>query len=157
MTGRARELLLEVLLLSERYSEREIEWVRRKLSQYPNADHIGELLRPFQTAKHGEDREPARLKQDEGDPTELASAFLAQLASARSAREHRRVDGVAKRLAISALAKTHEELIEAIRRSLQKMPHDELLKFIRNYKISTGPDDSYVGLAQYLIRDRRND
>ena len=152
MTGRSRELLLEVLLLGVRYTASEIAWVKRELSKYPDAAGIGDLLKPLrpQAPTKTDTRQPAN---EEGELAVKIRAFTSDLLRGRSTRDRQRILGVARRLGIPTAPGSAGDIVEKIRSKLQEMEPADAAAVLRVYTSSSGSaDKDYVGLANYLIR-----
>ena len=158
MSTRARQLLLEILLLAERYSDREIDWAARELAQSPRGSEIGRLLHVHvsREADRSGVLEEVRIARNDEDnevtPKAVAASFVAQLGKAKSSRDKKRVEGIARRLRIVVDGKSLDEQIKAISMSLDNLDEGELKSFLGNYKMPSSADHGYVGLANYLIR-----
>lgn len=149
MSARSKELLLEVLLLSVRYSAAEVAWVKKELSNYPAGSEFRDLLRSFRSGDQPRVR-PAQTKQDtRTDISRVAPSDA--FPNPRSDRERRRLENVAKRLGLKLRGKTTDELAESVRGKLKELPPQEAELAIRGRGEGSRPDDGYIGLANFLI------
>ena len=157
MKSRERQLLLEILLIIERYSSVEIESAARELKDSGVQSEIFALM---QAVHHGNSAisgsHMAEAEQTFSKES-LIENFVAQLQNARSSKSLQRTQGIARKLSISSTNENGQIVIKSIREKLQGMEEAEVRKFVRSYKTTGRPDEGYMGLAQYLIRSRKED
>lgn len=161
MTSKERQLLLEVLLLAERYSSQEITKVTRELASLFGDLGIMTLVQVAHQSKMGATNTfapavvtPAPPPEEVSGSKSLIDDFVRHLQTSKSSRSRRRIELVAEKLALPSSNKDTQELLGLIKTQLQAMSTDDALKFLRSYKTSNRPDENYLGLAQFLIRDR---
>jgi hypothetical protein len=155
VSPRAKQLLLEVLLLSERYSDKDIAWVRNQLADNTQATQIMDLfVKPLQQSEIG------ASKRNVNDPIDLKSkktALVESLLKSRSNHGLRRAENIAQRLNIKLSGQAHQELVREIDNKLSKMDDRQLSRFLRPYKTIAEVDDAYIGLANTLMRPSHED
>ncbi|MDQ0468177.1 hypothetical protein [Labrys wisconsinensis] len=151
MSKRGQELLLELLLLSLRYTKKDIDWAQRELARYPQAQHL-RIAFEMLNRRSPTDLSPERLhKREEEDTKVRASTLIAKLDSPRSAKETRKLVSIARRLGITTQDRTNDEVISIVKQELDKMDLSTLHRFLGASKSPQSPDEDYLGLAEYLI------
>lgn len=144
--SRPTELILELLLLRERYSLGELEKARMALknaSTDPFFRELAQVISEFTPVQR------SRVKLEGLGTSEKLDIFLRELKSGGS---RKRLDGVAKRLGLSDLR--DKDRIEQVTSALKRMSDQQLKEFLRPYKVGVETDQGYQGLASFLIHNR---
>lgn len=155
MKSSARQLLLEVLLLRERYTNDDFDRVRSFLSSSSHErelEALSDLLVAFIPAKTDKrSTSPAYTT----DPSNAKQRFLNSLKGRRSAASTKRMQTIVKRLGFSDKEKSqhlsHDDMLSRITEALDHMSEGELLSFLKPYKVTPPADEGYLGLANYIM------
>lgn len=155
MKSSARQLLLEVLLLRERYTNDDFDRVRGFLS---GSNHerelaaVSELLVAFTPA---EANKRSISPADTTDPSIAKQRFLISLKGRRSAASTKRMRAILKRLGFSDKEQSrnlsHDDMMSTITEALDRMSEGELSSFLKPYKVNPPADEGYLGLANYIM------
>lgn len=158
MTSRGRQLALELLLLSEKYTRQEVLWATRQLHRSGHrSSEVGIIvatLRELYPEEQSEENHSNKKNQtpEEGSSTQLIERLVSQLETTGASRARRRAESVASRLRVKTLGRSTSDIISDVRRSLLRLDESRRREILSNYKIGSDTDKGYVGLAEYLIR-----
>lgn len=151
MSERAKQLLLELLLLQAKYSPEELAAVERVLDSA--ADR--ELLLPVINLLHKlEAPRPRKGELSRGKLSlgELKEQFVDSLKNRSRSRDVKGLKSIAYQLNIEQLSEDRNKAISQISHQLSRMNNEELEKFLRRTRRINRPDEGFVGLANYILR-----
>ncbi len=155
MKSGARQLLLEVLLLRERYTNDDFDRVSKFLSGSRNERELlalSELLVAFTPTKADK---PSTSPTDATDPSTAKQRFLTSLKGRRSAASSKRMRAILKRLGLPEKEQSRylsdEDMLSRITELLDRMSDDQLSAFLKPYKVNPPADEGYLGLANYIM------
>lgn len=151
MSSRVRELILELMLLRERFSARDISSAARVLVNGKADPALREILELLE----GVDERSRTQAVSQASPEDAISRrdrFLRSI-KRQSKASDKRLLMIAKKLGISLSLGRREEMVNVITSKLSEMDEETLNKFLRPYKSEPSPDKNYLGLANYLIHN----
>lgn len=154
MSDRAKQLLLELLLIREKYSDQELRAVHDAVANGRFSAEVDLLMETLELlARH---RRPAKKPPvNRMEPQEEKALFLSGLKGRRSLAVEKRLTSVAKRLGISGSVRSGDRnLLLEIENRLNEMTEEELGKFLKPYRLRSPVDEGYVGLSNYLMHNQ---
>jgi hypothetical protein len=150
MTAKYRQLVLEVMLLRERYSDREIAEASQAFSNRNSDPVFRDIENMLGFAKP---REPS-TKKAQGPSVNIEDrkrAFIDSLDSQNRKSSNKRLEMVARRLGVELSYDNRRRTIASITTKLNKMDPKDLEDFLRPYKIELEADQGYMNLATFIL------
>ncbi|HEY0031926.1 MAG TPA: hypothetical protein VGB81_01545 [Devosia sp.] len=153
MTDRTRQLLLELLLIRERYSSQEIQRLLSAVTEGMFDEEVKEVLQLLDRIPKSRPARASRAKPSSFNAQEAREKFLRIIRMPETSAETRRLKNVARRLGLDN-ARSNAELVERVRSEVNRLEEKELRAFLRPYRLDEAPDEGYIGLANFLMHNK---
>jgi hypothetical protein len=144
------QLVLELFLLRERFTKAQIEAARVAIKRSASDPILSDLIETLAAIRDARPvKEPRKSEVSLHDKRDM---FLKSIGGRKSASARKRLLSIAKRLDIDPRG-THLE--EDVAAKVSAMDDEQLSIFLRPLKASGGADQAYLGLANYLIDNKK--
>jgi len=153
MTTQARQLILELLLLREKFSERDVKSALTLLAEGKNDKFFQDLSLLYQAL-------PAAPKtRKKARPATKTSTLLKKRRDnlIRGIREEtpsskKMLSSLADKFGLKSEAQSSDEFRLLITEKLRNLDENELKAFFEGDRDRSKPDQGYLGLANFLIK-----
>ena len=149
MSYKANQLVLEILLLRERYDARDLvaaAGMLRDRARDPFLSEVAELL----LSGNKRPESPKGTRKTRVSLIDQTNAFLNAIRNDMSPKS-KRLAAIAKRLGVSITSENRDRFSDIVAEKLEAMNEVERSNFLRPYKVTPGADQGYVNLASFLI------
>ncbi|WP_161914311.1 hypothetical protein [Methylosinus sp. C49] len=139
---------MELKLLQMRYTSEEFGAIQRALADDridPEIQQVLDLVRQLDMPRPR--RNVARSVEPKVDLKSAKKNFVSSLSNGSV----RRLQAIARRIGIEAVPADKAKLVSQINSKLDSLPENELKSFLIRSRAFHGPDEGFLGLANYIL------
>lgn len=155
MTNKVQSLLLELLLLRVKYSDREISQAASMLHNYQNSEELTKIISTLKKIEglgpgdRGKYTKASGQKRSTRNKDRSAESIQKNLLSA--SRED--LEEIGKAFGLPKLPNDKAEAIKEIRDQMKRFPHSHVYEILQNIIRTRHTSEEFLALAKEIMQD----